>query len=293
MMEGMSLPAGGRLYVSLALASLVLLTGCKAKEITSEWAPAGLAVDGRTDDWEGFPTTYLEDQAAVVGLANNGERLHVLIRLRDPKYARLIRMTGLKIYFDREAKENKDFYIKFSGGPSAEEMAALMGQSDDGGREAIGMMDRMPRMETDSSLMFTCYIKDRLVEMPISMDGAQGPAAASGVEHGSFVYEFSVPLGETAVRYYGLGMQPGETISIGAVWGEMDRDAMRQRADGGGHGGGGFPGGSGPPGGGGGRGGGRGGMMPGGSRPDMPEKQEIWAKTTLAQEPAETPTETD
>lgn len=130
---------------------------------------------------------------------------------------------------------------------------------------------------------FTCAIKDRIEEKGIPTDGAEGPTAAFGVDQGFFVYEFSIPLDEGGVRYYGIGAKPGDKISVGAFWGDMSE--LRRRGD---RGGGTRPGGMGGGGMGGrtgGRSGGYGGMggMRGGDRPDRPEPVEIWIKTALAE----------
>jgi hypothetical protein len=145
------------------------------------------------------------------------------------------------------------------------------------------MPERPIRLDSAQTDEFTCAVKDRIVEMPIELDGSNGPQVACGTDHGFFVYEFKIPLKDSEVRYYGIGAEEGTTITIGANWGKMERRAMQgMRPAGGGMPGGGI--GGGPPGGGR-SGGGMNGGPPGGAggeRPDMAEEQEIWIRTTLA-----------
>ena len=82
---------------------------------------------------------------------------------------------------------------------------------------------------------------------------------------------------------YGIGAQPGQTISFGLEWGKIskeDRQRLMQERGGGGR--------RGMGGGRGGRGGGRGGQRGsiGGSYKEPPDEWEVWMKTQLASPPA-------
>ncbi len=255
--------------------------GCKSQEMRSCWVDDGIVVDGKIDDWSGLPTTYFEDQAAVVGLCNDAENLYIHLRTKDAKYAGLIKRTGLAIFIDNSGSKNKDFYIKFYAGPDMAEMRPRMDRpgGEDGAEDPSPMMERFGRLSADQSDRLVCYVKDRIAEMSISPDGAQGPGAAYDTSMGFYSYEFSIPLAGSAVRHYGIDCKPGQKISIGAVWGEVNRDEMRKsmgdrgdRPEGGGMPGGGM--GGGPP------GGGMGGGPPDGMK--MPQKQEVWVETTLS-----------
>jgi len=269
-------------------AAVLLLTllptyGCKGdQEVVCSRTEGAIVVDGLMADWEELPTTYLEDQGVVMGLSNDDDHLYFMFRFRDEKWARTIRMSGLTLWLDSRGEKGKDFTLKYRGGPKLSE---LMPKNENVPEE---MRERTPRRDTAMTDELTCAVKDRLVEMPIPLDGANGPKAAFGTDHGFYVYEFMIPLKDSEVRYYGLGAEAGAKITIGANWGKMEMGGRGQRPGGGQRGG--------PPGGGGGMGGGRsgggmGGGPPGGmggQRPEMPEEQEIWIKTKLATTPAET-----
>ncbi len=237
-----------------------------------------MQVDGNLNDWEGKATSYFEEQSAVIGLTNDSERLYIHFRTKDAKMAGLIRRAGLAIYVDNEGGQKKNFYVKLYDGPDMGAMRPGRDGEPERSPEDIPpeMQDRFKMMGGDSRKRMVCFVKDRITEMPIAMDGSQGPSAAYDTCWGFYSYEISIPLQESIVRYYGMNSDAGQTISIGAVWGDIDMSEMRKEmGDRPGGMGGSKPGGGGMPGGG----------MPGGGRPggmEMPEKQEIWFKTTLA-----------
>jgi len=211
------------LFIVLLLVS-VMPTACKDGTIQSQWAGDGLLADGRMADWNDIATTYLEDQEAVVGLANNDENLYVMVRFRNPMWARTIHMSGLTVWLNAEGGKDRDFRLTFLGGPSMEQIrqadSGSFGSPRDGGGQSP---DRMGRGMTPKPDQLTCFIEGRIVEKPIPCDGTEGPSAAGAYDHDFYVYEFKIPLQESAVRSYGLGVEPGATIGIGAEWGEMTR----------------------------------------------------------------------
>ena len=257
-------------------------------ELAAPWVPHSITLDGKRTDWPESSVTFLKDQEASVGVCTDAQNLYIMLSFRDPKYARLVRMSGLTLYLDAGGKNHKDFWLRFNGGPSFEQMREMSGRggADSSRQLPPDVEERMRERDQNFENTLVCFQKDRITEKPIPMDGSEGPAAAFGVDEGFFVYEFRVPLKESAVRYYGLGAMPGGTISVGMVWGEFDREAMRgsRGDDGMGHVGiGGMPGGM-PEGMGEGRRRGGEGGFPGEGRGgrDMPKKQEVWLKAKLS-----------
>ena len=259
------------------LIAINFIAGCKSQEAPCSWADKPMQVDGKMADWTGLPTTYFEDEGAVFGLSNDDNNLFIQIRFKDMKWVRTIKMSGLSLWFDNKGKKNKDIGIKFHGAPSCLDMSKLReGESgedkSDANRERMGKM--MPKMEDRLVFIDT----KGLIETTIPFDGSRGPAVHTDTSMGFYLYEFSIPLGESNINAYGMNAQPGQKISIGAEWGDMGDMKNKMNEMGG------------PPGGmGGGMGGGRGGGMGGGrgmggppSGMQTPEKQEIWIKTILA-----------
>ncbi len=245
-------------------------------------------LDGKLSEWPEGTTTFLGTPEATVGIANDSEKVYVLVAFRKPEWARMIRMSGITLWFDNEGKKHKDFMVRFIGGPTRDQIRALFGfgENQRQGQDSTEYQERMREADTVSENRLICFQKDYLTDKPIPLDGSQGPAAAYGIDNGFFVYEFSVPLKKSTVMYYGLGAPPTQEIGIGLIWGEFDKGKMRE---GGPEFRGGFPPGGiggggerpeGPEGMGGGRRGGREGY-PGG-RGEMPQKQEVWLKAQMA-----------
>lgn len=207
-----------------------------------------MLIDGRAQDWNGVTSHFLEESEASVAFANDSSRLFILLRTRDLRLASTIGRSGLTFWINTEGKEEKSFVIRYRGGPTREEMHSMTGGKQ---RRQIDREQQFMMPDTAKPIL-TCFVKDRIVEMEIPVDGSTGPAAAFSVDGGFFTYEFSFPLHESDVRSYGLAAVPGQTIRIGAIWGGAERGMNHGRP-----GFGGTP--TGPPtdGGGGGRGGGR------------------------------------
>jgi hypothetical protein len=256
---------------------LVVMASCNDTKLNSTWTSAPILVDGHALDWNGVTSHFIEESMASVTFANDSSRLFVLMRTRDPRLASVIRRSGLMLWVNAEGKSEKNFVIRYRGGPTREEMLSMSS-----GEQRLQMDREAQFMTRDTSKStLTCFVKDRIVEMEIPTDGSTGPAVAFTVDGGFFTYEFSLPLHESGVRSYGLAAVPGQTIRIGAQWGggggprpgDMpERDAGMS----------GMPSGGGGMGDGGGRGGGKGGgPLKNGSQPIV--EQDIQMDLKLAE----------
>ncbi len=273
------------------------LSGCKGLEMKSTWTDKPITVDGNFDDWSGKPLSFFDDQEVTLGFCNDSDNLYIHFRTRNRQTAAMVRMTGLTVYFDTNGKKKKDFYLKFNDGPKREdrmgrgmEMRERPGSDSASATQREG--DRMRPGGFNSEPVLMCYVKDVIVEKIIPMDGEQGPSAAYKKEGEFYSYEMSVPLKESGLRDYGLGLTPGQPVMIGLHWG-----GQPERPEGGEHGGfrmggGGvdMPGGGGMPGGGMTGGGGFDDERPGGGRPggqhrETPKEQEVWIKVLTASGP--------
>jgi hypothetical protein len=264
------------ILVLLTLFGTVLVTGCKTQEVPSHWLTVPIQVDGKMTEWSEIPITYFE--GAVLGLGNDDKNLYIHFRFKSPAWAQAVRKTGLTLWIDANGKKDKEIGIRFYGGPSPKELMAARGNEQFDNMPQEQKQDFLER-EAQTANKFIFFDNSYYVEDSIPVDGSKGPAAGYDTSLGFYSYEFSIPLQESAVQFYGLGVQPGQTICLGAEWGGMrfDRGGMPGKPPGGM--GGGPPGGigAGPPGG---MGGGRGG--PGGGEKKLSEKQEFWVKTQLA-----------
>jgi hypothetical protein len=261
----------------------------KSLEMKSTWGSTSIKVDGQATDWSNVPSEYLSEQNASIAMCNDAQFLYLMFRTNDTRWAGMIRRTGLTIYLDPTGGKKKDYFIKYKGGPSREELMAQMSKRGGGTTTPAMMEDALADDEDQTPL--TCFVKDRIVEKPIPPDGSEGPAAAYDTSKGFYLYEFRIPLVEDSVRYFGIGALPNKPVGVSLVWGDMGdqmkKGGMKMHDDMGGGPMGGGPGGGMGGGPGGGMGGGPGGGMggPEGQRPNMPKKQEVMIKTTLATTP--------
>ena len=76
--------------VSITLAMLIFLAGCKTQEVLGRWSAEPIHVDGKMTEWIGVPTTFFEDEGAVLGLCNDNQNLYVHLRFRNPMWAQAI-----------------------------------------------------------------------------------------------------------------------------------------------------------------------------------------------------------
>ncbi len=251
----------------------VMAPGCKSEDVPTHWAHKTIAIDGKIDDWSNTPVMYMEEEDIGLGLCSDSQYLYIMVKFRDPKWLRAIRMTGLNVWIDKYGNKDTDFGLKYNGIPEA--LSDLEGQ---------GNQSRHNQMSGPGNIMEQNPIELRLTdknsifrEAIIASDGSEGPQVAADTSMSFIVYEMSIPLGESESRYYGVGTEAGEKIALGFIWGDMEEMQKNMKADRNGMGGGRGGGMGGQGGGKSGRGGGMG-QRPGGNM----EKQEIWVKTSLA-----------
>lgn len=279
-----------RVLLSLVVAGSILLGGCKTQEVSNHWSSQPVQVDGQMTDWAGIPANYLEDSGVQLGLCYDNQNLYILFRFSNQAWARAIRMGGVTLWLDNSGKKKKDFGIRYTGGPSLSEMQG-QGMAGEGGFwESLTpeQKERLKQRQASMADQITVIDKKRDQEIALRADGSGGPAFGFANLQGIYTYEFSIPLQKGDVFDYGIGAEPGQIICLGLEWGlsEEDRQRMMKEMGGGPPRGGRGDMGGGLPGGGRGGMGGRGGPG-GGSRPQMPGKQEVWVKTVLATSPTE------
>ena len=295
----MKIPRGlyssNRLTILLVMAGVAVLSGCQSKKVISHWAASSVQVDGMMaeSDWPAGETSYFEKQEALIGLKNDSENLYVILRFRNPMWARLIGTSGLTMWLDVDGKKNRRYGIRYRGGPMPQ-MPTRGGRT--GGRTGgvPGDPSRQPPMRARQEEFILIYA-DTEEEIELDTEGSMGPAIAAAIDRGVYTYELRLPFVHENNGRYGIDSGPGMTFAIGF---EAKFDIEEMMQGGGTMGGGGRGGGMGGGGRGGGGpgsigGGGRGGGMGGGGRGGlgsggMPTDLKIWVKTILANTPGGT-----
>ena len=279
------------LRVTCLFCAAVMTPACKkeASEVTVHWLETPIQIDGQFADWDVVSESRRHEDHAVLKLGSDSEALYIHYVTDDLNWVRTIRMTGLTIYLNRDGSHEKEFFICYRGGPPTDE---LMPPGEPGLRPGPNDMhpalrDQLLESDRQNLSMFTCFVRDWIVEKAIPTDGRQGPQAAFGRQNGRFAYEFKIPLSSSLALYYGLGAQPGSKLGMGAEWGGLPRPVLEAEPQPGSSDFGGTAGqGSGlgafgsemggePP--------------PGGQPPALPEKEAVWISARLAFPPKARP----
>jgi hypothetical protein len=259
-------PSISQRQIVLAVAVVAAVAGgCATARLASGWAPSPVTANGIVDDWSDKQVCATMKDGLQLSVANDAERLYVMAKFRsnDPNWSRAAGRGGLTLTVAGPRKRTMSF--RLPEGPATGEWG--LGTRDSG----PGMMSRQMnpmRAEFEGRLVLTDVDKN---VVPVALDGSQGPAAGFSDDNGMCVYEFSVPLQDTALGHYSLGAGAGTGLNLTVTAGpsaEMRKAMQEQRQHQGmpegGRGFGGRPGGFGGHGGfGGGRGGHEGGR-PGG-----------------------------
>ena len=270
-----------RLSLLITILGTVLLCSCGGGpkiEIQSHWSDSAVIMNGSADDWAGFPIEYSEEEKISLGVRNDAENIYLVFSARDEGLVRKIHMGGLTLWFDTTGGKKKDFGIRYRG--SVGSMENL--QNRRGFLESIPPEEKARFEQMQSEMLGIITVIRKGEETSVPENNPKGLAAASASQQGIFSYEFRVPIVTNDSISYAISSFPGEEINMGLEIAGISREdrekMMRERPEmGGPPGGGGMPGG-GPP-----RGRPEGRF--GGDRGQMSDKQEIWIRIHLAQNP--------
>jgi hypothetical protein len=267
----------------VALAVLTCTPGCKSGTIVTRPLQHPVVIDGKVDDWQSLAPGYAQGDSAELRLAIDSTHLYVLITTTHRPWVHAIRLTGIAILLNANGSRDRDYYLRFVGGPANRDGLALSPprpRSTDGPdatRPRPGIPVERWAMPADTGTVLLCFVRDWIVEKVVPTDGAQGPSAAYGQSGNVYAYEFAVPLGKSDALYYRFDTGPGTTMGIGIRWGDLDKYVLQRETASDGTDPFAEPGSVGENVGIGGRPGAGGGPPP----PPLPEKQEIWFKSEL------------
>ena len=244
------------------------LTACKTLELKSHWRDRQVIIDGTTTAWQDVMTT-LSDHGIRIGLLNDSKDLYLCLATTDTGFQRQVMRQGLTLWFDRKAREEKTFGIRFPlpripqfGGPGRE--------SPPEPRDTLAGRFPPPGDELE------IFGPEERKHQRMSMIESGGIEIRVAVSRDTLIYEAKVPLVDYGPQPFAIGAQAGSTISICLE--TMAKEMMDQeqtRSSGPGRRGGGYGGGRRS----------RGGSE--GRRPGAevnPEPFSAWAKVFLASE---------
>lgn len=274
-------------FLLLIVFGITLIVGCKKTQITSQWKPKSLKVDGNGSDWEGIPLTMSDKINGVMGVVNDSENQYIILKLSDQRMARRIQMMGLTVWINSNGKKNKEFGIRYTGSESLAQSSRSQRNFEDQKQRSSKfdkMMEKMKAHLPDPGMIGVIQNGNLTMEPE---KNTWGPSAASAENEGVYCYEFKIPLqfdkSVTENQTTSVGDNIKVCLEIGGI-NDEGRNQMREQMGGTrGSGGGGRGGGRGGMGGGmkGGGARGGGGRMSGG---EGVEKLEVWLDVILAEE---------
>ncbi len=263
--------------------------GSKALEMSSKWCDREIIIDGKNLEWDGG-ITYIDDPNVAIGQFNDGEYLYLQLSSWDTEIVKHVMGSGITVWFDPEAGEEKIIGIHYPIGRGSKGLPAgaeLERSEMDKRPEMLSMMDsQMQRLE-----ILAGEDKEPM-SMPIAEAKELGIEVSIGFNKRTLVYEMKMPLVRDADHPFGIGANPlglskeeeRKIIGVGIETPEMDMPEFSERM-------------AGPPGGGeemvGDMSGGPGGAPPsGGGRPGggpgsraEPEAFSIWLLLSLSPQP--------
>jgi hypothetical protein len=257
----------------LGTAAAALAAGCATARLASGWAPSSVTANGLADEWSDKQACTTMKDGLQLTVANDAERLYVMAKFRanDPQWSRATSHGGMTLRVVGPGKRVMGFRLpgepERAPGPSWQARSGdardtIRNSRADLAAEAhVGQHGHVPApmwAELEGKLVVTDVDK---LDIPVVPDGSQGPAAGFSSVNGMCIYEFSIPLNDSALGHYSLGAGVGTglnlTVTAGpgaaqreAIRGEMARGGGPPQGDGG-PGNGGMPGGRGGFGGGG------------------------------------------
>jgi hypothetical protein len=263
-------------YLLIITILFVSFESCNAKEVLvqSKWTDSTIVVDGNPKDWGKFPMTYFEKAKVSLGAVNDSEYLYIMLSFKDQSSARFLQ-SKVTLWLDKTASKEKLLGLCYTGSPPARR------QEDSFPEPEENFTQRPVEMP---QIITVLENKDTLGLIPTTSE--KGPVIATSYQQGFYFHEIRIPLKRSDSTRYAIGAALGDTISVGTELGGFNPGEFRGKGPKSGErpdmGGGmppegGMPPGGGMPGGGMGKGGGP------GNRPQMPGKQEIWLKMSLAQ----------
>jgi uncharacterized membrane protein YgcG len=254
---------------------IVFFANC-GETINSHWKDRTIKVDGNSEDWQGVPLHYDEDQKVMYGIINDDSTLNVMIRFNETGLARMFSMRGMILWLNDENEEEKKIGFHYKERFTREQRNGIMDRKrfNGNGNQNAEIPTSIPPQGS-----FLLAINYSIIEK--SIEKIDGLAAATGYENGLYCYEFGIPLVSTDNLPYVLNVSAKKEIKIGmeilAISAEERakmKEKMAERGSGGMRGGG-------MKGGGGRRGGG---MRGGGGMQAMPDMdgEEFWMTVHLA-----------
>ncbi len=209
-------------YIVILL--ILPLASCGMLDVKSQWKDLNIAIDGRTEDWQGRLLS-LEDTGLSVGVVNDEKFLYICITATDARTASRVPRQGFIAWFDPKGGKDKVLGIHYPLQRDWQDFdVPSRGESEN--QETRRQAFRESRRE----LEILGPGRDEKVRM--SLDEAKG-IEASFQMRGLFVYELKVPLVKNDETPHAIGTEPGKILGVGFDSPQLDFLLMPGRGMGG------------------------------------------------------------
>ncbi len=198
------------------------------KTVQSQWAATPPTIDGSNiPDWEGGTMTLYKKTQVEYAFRNDADNLYVIFIFNEPtrEYLSTVQQTGITLWLNTDGKKKKNYGIKF----------AIQTVTADNYIQIVEEMLGEPMPEEkkqqikaqETYQIFHNEVIDKGGEVPELVSGPAAPAFNTTAGREKVIYEFKVPLKRDDANPVGIGIQPGETLTIGFGWGGTTKE-MRQ-----------------------------------------------------------------
>jgi hypothetical protein len=193
-------------YFFFLILSVLPLASCGMLDIKSQWRDTAIAIDARSDDWQGRLYS-LEDSGLSVGVLNDETFVYICVTAADARAAGQVLRQGLIVWFDPKGGKDKVLGIHY---PLARDWQDfnVTPRGETGNQEAR----RQTLQEIRSELEILGPGRDEKVRLRV--EEAKGIEAAFQTR-GRFVYELKVPLAKNDGTPHAIGVETGKIVGVG------------------------------------------------------------------------------
>jgi hypothetical protein len=200
---------------------LILLTGCSAQQIESNWARRSPTIDGNMEEWKSASLIVFEDLEVSASAGNDSLFLYLAGRLANATFQRIVGQTGLVIWLDPEGGRRKDLEIHFPasriGSANLSRGLFWEGLTGEQKAKARGKAEEMARG--------VLVINRKSIESRVFLPGnVEGFSVAIAQEEGLLSFEARIPLQIGKLFSKFSSIQAGQIVGIGVGLSESRRD---------------------------------------------------------------------
>ncbi|MFH1853612.1 MAG: hypothetical protein ABIA75_14850 [Candidatus Neomarinimicrobiota bacterium] len=268
------------------------MTGCNNGQIDSGWSDDVVVIDGNDREWRNNQFIPNKEKVAL-GIMNDADNLYISFRTADQATILRALIMGFTVWIDPRGRNSQVFGIKYPVGSGPGEMRGMKRGASDSYEER----DQQIEFLLQNQNIVDIYGSDDFLVRRLPVSNESGIIVKPGYIQGQFIYELQIPLAVIEEQTGSVRIEPGATVGVGFLAGEIDREVMREQGNGdmsdagggkgggrGGGRGGGMDGGMGGGRGGGGKGGPSGGGAQASSR-EQPKSMKLWFRVKLAIRP--------